>query len=198
LSREFLDIIRGKAEEERSAIIRRARAQAEKILEKAEREAEALREEVRARIAEEADRLRERKFNYVRHRMNARIYRMKAAAIESIWRESEKILEKMVKTGGHRKILPALFFECIDSVPEDSVVRAHPDDTEIVLSCIERSGKRLVHEEDPSVLGGVEFHWPGGGTVLRNTLSHRLSRLRNEGNAEISALLFAEKENAGK
>jgi len=193
-----LDIIRGKAEEERNAIIRQARTHAEKILEKAEKEAEELREEVRARITEEADRLRERKFNYVRHRMNARLYRMKAAAIENIWRESEKILEKMVKTGSYRKILPALFFECVDSVPDNSVVRAHPDDTDIILSCIERSGKKLVHEEDPSVLGGVEFHWPGGGTVLRNTLSHRLSRLRNEGNAEISSLLFTGKENAGE
>ena len=94
----------------------------------------------------------------------------------------------------YKDILESLFSECLDRVPDGSIVRTSPSDVEIIKACIERSKRSLSFEEDPSVHGGVEFLWADGKTVLKNTLSHRLSRLKAEGNAEISGILFSSEE----
>ena len=53
-------------------------------------------------------------------------------------------------------------------------------------------------EDFSTTLFGTEagINWPDGKIVLKNTLSHRLSRLKAEGNAEISALLFSSGEDS--
>lgn len=192
----LFDTIREKAEKDLSELIDRAFAEADAVLKKAATSAEDMREQVRMKVQAEADRIRERKYNSIRFRLDARRYEVKSSAIESIWRGTEEILRKIEESDGFKDILETLFFESLSSVPDNSTVRISSADAETVRACIERSGRPLYLEEDPDVHGGVEFHWPDGKIVLKNTLSHRLSRLKAEGNAEISALLFSSGEDS--
>lgn len=191
---EIFDIIGKYAEKDRTDIRDKALAEAENIRENARSTADERRESVRQKIEKEADRIRERKYNTIRFHMNARRYELKSASIESLWIEAEELVRKAEQGEGYDKILEALFFECIDEIPDGSVVRANPADISIVRSCIARSKRTVTPEESDNVHGGVEFVWPGGEVVLHNTLSYRLSRLRTESNAEISSLLFASEE----
>ena len=196
LNPNLLDTIREKAEKDLSELIDRAFAEADAILKEAATTAEDLREQVRMKVQAEADRIRERKYNSNRFRLNARRYEAKSSAIESIWRETEEILRKIEASEGFKDILETLFFESLSNVPDNSVVCVSSANADTVRACIERSGRPLILEEDPDVHGGVEFHWPDGKIVLKNTLSNRLSRLKAEGNAEISSLLFSPVEDS--
>ena len=192
----LLDTIREKAEKDISELIDRAFAEADAVLKEAAATAEDMREQVRMKVQAEADRIRERKYNSIRFRLNARRYEVKSLAIESIWRGTEEILRKIEESDGFKDILEQLFFESLSNVPDNSTVRVSYADAGTVRACIERSGRPLYLEEDPDVHGGVEFHWPDGKIVLKNTLSHRLSRLKAEGNAEISSLIFSSGKDA--
>ena len=142
------------------------------------------------KVHAEADRLRERRYNTILFEINARRYELKSSAIESIWREAEEIIRRIESSGKYKDIFESLFNECLNDVPDGSIVRVFPADAETVKACINRSKRTLFIEEDPNVHGGVEFYWPDGKTVLKNTLSHRLSKLKAEGNAEFSGILF--------
>lgn len=193
---KLLNIIKENAEQLRKETLDKSHAEADAILEKATSSSEELRNQARLKVQAEADRLREHKYNIIRFRTNARRYELKSSAIEDIWREAEETLRKIEQSEGYKDILQTLFFECLASVPYGSVVRASPADAETVRAYIERSKRPLYFEEDPQVRGGVEFHWPDGKIVLKNTLSHRLARLKAEGNAELSRILFSSGEDS--
>ena len=188
---ELLEYIKANATHDHKEILDKAKAEADTIIEESTRSSEDLRNQARMKVQAEAGRLRERRYNTIRFGINARRYELKSSAIESIWREAEEILQKIEKSEKYKDILGTLFYECLNDVPDGSIVRAFPADAGIVKACIERSKHSLVFEEDPHVHGGVEFHWPDGKTALKNTLSHRLSRLKAEGNAEFSRILFS-------
>jgi len=175
---------------ERTSILEKAKTEAEAIRREAEKNAQDLHAKVCAAVRSEAGRIRERRYNSILFQMNARRYRLKAQAIENIWCTIEAIIWKIEGTDFFRHVLETLFLECIADVPDGSVVRANPVDAELVRTYIERSGRSFGFGEDPSVHGGIAFYWPDGKTVLNNTLSHRLARLKVEGNADISWLLF--------
>lgn len=191
---KLIDIIKENAEKLSTEILDKARTEAGTILEKATRSSEDLRKKARLKVQAEADHIQERKYNMYRFRTNARRYELKSSAIKSIWREAGEILSKIEHSEKHKNILQSLFFECIDSIPDGSIVRTSPEDAEIIRTCVDRSARPLVFEEDSQVCGGVEFHWPDGKIVLKNTLSYRLSRLKAEGNAELSKILFSSAE----
>ena len=191
---KLIDIIKENAEKFSTEILDKARTEIDAILEKATRSSEDLRNKARLKVREEADRIQERKYNMFRFRTNARRYEFKSSAIKSIWREAGEIIGKLEHSENYNDILQSLFFECIDSIPDGSIVRTSPEDAEIIRACVDRSTRPLIFEEDPQVRGGVEFHWPDGKIVLKNTLSYRLSRLKAEGNAELSKILFSSVE----
>jgi len=193
---KLIEIIKENAEKHCSEILDKARTEADTILEKATRSSEDLCNQAHLKVQAEADRIQERKYNMYRFRTNARRYELKSSAIESIWCEAEEILSKIEHSENYKDILQALFFECIESVPDSSIVRSSPEDAEIIKICINRSTKPMVFEEDSQVHGGVEFHWADGKIVLKNTLSYRLSRLKAEGNAELSKILFSSVEDS--
>lgn len=191
---ELLSIIREKAAKERADIEDEARVKAESILNEARDTANAMLDEVRGRVNAEADRLRERRYNAVRFRINASRYELKASAIEDIWRETRRALNGIIGSERYPAVLDALFQERIVDVPDTTTVMANPADAGMVKSLIARSGRDVRFESDESVTGGVEFHWPDGSVVVRNTLFHRLERLKAEGNAEIASMLFGDAE----
>ena len=193
---ELLEYIRANALHDRKEILDKAQAEADAILEESTRSSEELRNQARMKVQAEAGRLRERRYNTIRFGNNARRYELKSLAIEGIWRETEEILQKIEKSEKYKDILETLFYECLNDVPDGSIVRAFPADAVIIKTCIEHSKRSLVFEEDTHLHGGVEFHWPDGKTVLKNTLSHRLSRLKVEGNAEFSRILFSSDEDS--
>lgn len=191
LGQELLDNIKGNALQDRTEILDKANAKANAILEESTRSSEELKKQTHLKVQAEAELIRERQYNSIRFQINARRYELKSSAIEEIWREVEEILRKIEQSDGYKDILKTLFSECLSRIPDGSVVRAFPADAETIKACINRSKQQLVFVEDPQVRGGVEFHWPDGKTVLINTLSHRLSRLKTGGNAEISRILFS-------
>jgi len=194
LKQELLDNIKENALQNRTEILNNATAKAHAVLDETTKSSEELKNQARLKVQTEAELIRERQFNFVRFQANARRYELKSSAIEEIWCEIEEILRKIEQSDGYKNILETLFFECVSMAPDGSVVRAFPADAEIVKACIDRSKRQLVFEEDPQVHGGVELHWPDGKTVLKNTLLLRLSRLKAEGNAEISRILFSSEE----
>ena len=194
LKTELLKYIRANAQDERKRIMDSAQAKADTILEESTRTAEDLRNQSRMKVQAEAGRLRDRQYNTVRFEINARRYELKSLAIENIWREAEKILQRIEKSEKYKDIIETLFYECMNDVPDGSIVRAYPSDAEIVKGCIERSKRSFVFEVDTNVHGGIEFIWPDGKTVLKNTLSKRLLRLKAEGNAGFSRILFSSDE----
>ena len=196
LKTELLDYIKVNAQHDRTEILNKAQAEADAILQESTRTSEDLRSQARLKVQAEADRLRERQFNIIRFRINARRYKLKSSAIESIWGEAEEILQKIEKSEKYKEILETLFFECLNDVPDGSIVRAFPSDADIIRDCINSSKRSLVFEEDSNIHRGVEFHWPDGKTVLKNTLSHRLSKLKAEGNADLSRILFSSAEDS--
>ena len=190
----LLEYIKQNARKDRTEILDKAEAEEHAIFDESAKTSEGMRNEIYSKVASEANRLREHKYNSVRFRINARRYELKSNAIKDIWRESEDTIRKIEQSDRYKDILESLFSECLDRVPDGSIVRTSPSDVEIIKACIERSKRSLSFEEDPRVHGGVEFLWADGKTVLKNTLSHRLSRLKAEGNAEISGILFSSKE----
>ena len=191
---KLLDIIREKSERYCAEILDRNRNEAETLIEESKNAVEKMRNQVFDRIKAESDRLLERKHNTIRFRINARRYGIKSKALQDAWREAGKHIRALEQSDKYRGILEKLFSECIDDVPDDSVVRAAPKDAGIVRACIQRAGRSFIVEEDTHVRGGVEFHWPDGKIVLVNTLSHRLSKLKAEGFAELPSILFAEEK----
>ncbi len=188
---ELLQIIEEKSEHYKKEILEKAAKEADAIIEKATRTSEDMRSKTLLNVLSEAAGLRERRYNTIRFRNNARRYELKSSALEKIWHEAGETLRKIERSERYKKILEDLFFECLDDVPDGSMVRTSPEDTGIVKSCIEKSKRKISLEEDTGVHGGVEFHWPDGRIVLKNTLSHRLTRLKAEGNAELSRILFS-------
>jgi len=191
---ELLDLIRKKAEHDLARIGETARKEADILIEEAERTSVKLKSEARSDINSEANRLRERKYNGVRFRMNAKRYEIKAAAIESVWREAKEALVALERSSGYPDVLVKLFGENLDDVPDNSTVRVNPSDEAQVSGLIDDSGRPLLLETGDDVHGGVEFHWPDGSIVLRNTLSHRLGKMKAGGNAFIADILFGDKE----
>ena len=192
----MLDHIREKAEKEHREIIEKAHSEADSILDNARRTSEDLREQTRLKIQTEAGRLRENKYNALQFQLNARKYEVQSSAINSIWCEVGEILRKIEQSGDFAAVLERLFYECLSEVPDDSVVKASGRYAGTVRACIAKSDRRLTFEEDNRIIGGIEFHWADGKIVLRNTLSHRLSKLKAEGNAEISSMLFPSVEDS--
>ena len=188
---ELLDYIKANARLDRTEILDKAQAEADAIIEESTRTSDDLRKKVRMKVQAETERLRERQYNTVRFRINARRYQLKSTAIESIWCEAKEILQKIDKSEKYKEILESLFFECLNDVPDGSIVRVFTSDADTIRDCIKRSKRSFVFEEDSNVDKGVEFLWPDGKTVLKNTLSHRLSKLKAEGNAELSRILFS-------
>ena len=191
---KLIDIIRLDSEKIKSEYIDKAQAEADIILEEASKSSENMKKQARLRIRDEAESIMEIRFNIYRFQTNAKRYEVKASSIESIWNEAGGILKKIRKTGKYKDILRSLFFECVDRVPDGSAVRTSPDDAAVIGACIEKSSRQLVLEEDALVRGGVEFIWPDRKIVIKNTLSYRLSKLKAEGSAEISKILFSSEE----
>ena len=191
---KILDIIRKDAEYFLKEIQETKNSEAEAIRKNAESTSDKLLKEAQLRIQGEADNLLERKYNTTRHLTNAHRYELKSSALENIWREAEKNLEKIVNSSGYKDILRSLLFESLPDVPDGSVVKASVEDEQIIKNCIEESKRNVIFEKDPYVRGGVEIYWPDGKIVLKNTLFHRLKRLKEEGNSEIAAILFASDE----
>jgi len=194
VNNKLLELIRDKAGKDCGSLIEDAEAEAGSILGKASETAREMREEAHARVRNEADRIREQKYNAVQHRMNTKRYELKSIAIRNIWREAETTVLNLEKSDEYDGILESLFFECSADVPDNSAVHCSPSDIEKVSSFPERSKRKLILVEDPLVHGGLEFHWPDGNIVLKNTLAHRMSRLKAEGNAELSAILFSSED----
>jgi len=196
LKEKLLDNIKKNARQNRTEMLNESTAKADAILEESVRSSEELKKQIRLKVQAEADLIKERQYNSIRFQINARRYKIKSSAIKGIWREIEEILRGIEQSDRYKDILNILFSECVSSVPDGSVVRAFPADAEIIKSCIDRSKRQLVFVEDSRVHGGVEFHWPDGKTALKNTLSHRLLRLKAEGNEEISGILFSSGEDS--
>jgi len=193
---ELLTAISEIAERERRKTVADAQALAEAIVEKANAAADEMRAGVRGKVRAEADRLRERKYNAARFRFNAERYRVKASALEALWRDAEALVAELEHSGDYPRILESLFTECLDRAPDGACVVVSPADAGIIAGCIARSGGRFDLREDSAVHGGVEFHWPDGKTVLKNTLGARLARLKTVGNADIAEILFGPGEDA--
>jgi len=193
---ELLTAISEIAERERRKTVADAQALAEAIVEKANAAADEMRAGVRGKVRAEADRLRERKYNAARFRFNAERYRVKASALEALWRDAEALVAELERSGDYPRILESLFTECLDRAPDGACVVVSPADAGIIAGCIARSGGRFDLREDSAVHGGVEFHWPDGKTVLKNTLGARLARLKTVGNADIAEILFGPGEDA--
>ncbi|MBT4484020.1 MAG: hypothetical protein HOC71_10135 [Candidatus Latescibacteria bacterium] len=188
---ELIQIIEEKSEHSKKEILEKAVEDADAIIEKAVKTSEDMRSQALLNVQSEADSLRERRYNTIRFHTNARRYGLKSSALDKLWHEAGEALRKIERSERYKKILEDLFFECFTDVPDDSMVRTSLEDAGIVRTCIERSKAKLSLEEDAGVHSGVEFHWPDGKTVLKNTLSYRLSRLKAEGNAELSRILFS-------
>jgi len=193
---ELLTIIKENALQEHHETFETAQVKSEAVREESIASSEDLRNQVRHKVRAETDRLRERQYNSHNFRINARRYAIKSSAIEQIWCEAEEIIKKIERSAWYQDILKTLFFECLPNVPDGSIVRAFPADADVVKGCIEHSNRKLSFEENSQVHGGVEFHWPDGKTVLRNTLSHRLLKLKSRGNADISKILFSSAEDS--
>jgi vacuolar-type H+-ATPase subunit E/Vma4 len=187
---KLIDIIRNDSEKIKRGHLEQAQAEAESILEKAAKSSESMKQQERLRIRDEAEAIMEKRFNIHRYQTNAKRYELKASSIESIWTDAGVILDKIVSSESYNEILRSLFFECVDRVPDGSTVRTSPGDAAVVAACIGESSRELVLEEDDQVRGGVEFVWPDGKIVVKNTLSYRLSKLKAGGSAEISRILF--------
>ncbi|MFC1508839.1 V-type ATP synthase subunit E [Candidatus Omnitrophota bacterium] len=191
---KLLDIISEKSGKLCAEILEKKTEEAAEIIDKAKSDSEEMRSRVLQKVEAESNRLRERQHNTIRFRSNAQRYELKAQALESVWSETKNSIENIIRSDIYGEILEKLFFECLSEAPDGSEVRAAPADGPIVKNCIQKSGLALSFMEDTSVYGGVEIHWPDGKIVLKNTLPHRLSKLKAEGNAELSLILFAENE----
>ena len=194
MNQELLDCIKEKAEQDIKIILENAQKEAASILDTAEKSSERMKRESHQRVQAETGRLRDRSFNLVRFRMNAKRYEKQSSAIESIWQMAEEIIGKIEQSDKYAAILEALFFECVPNIPENTVVKSCSADANIIQACIRKSGKKLLFEKNDTIHGGIEFHWPGNKIVLRNTLFHRLFRLKAEGNMKISSILFSSAE----
>ncbi len=191
---KLIDIIRLESEKVVREYNEQAEAEAEAILKKARESSEQLKEQARLRIRDEAEAIMERRFNMYRFQTNAKRYELKASAIECIWSDAASIIAKIRSSAGYGDILRELFSGCVEDVPEGSIVRTSPEDADIIGVCIEKSGKKLVLETDERVRDGVEFVWPDRKIAVKNTLSHRLEKMKAGGVAEISSILFASGE----
>ena len=192
---KLLDIISEKSGELCAEILKKNTEEAAKIVKKAKSDSEEMRNRVLQKVEAESYRFRERQHNSIRFRSNALRYELKAQALESVWSEAKSSIENIIRSDAYGEILEKLFFECLSGTPDGSEVRAAPADGPIVRNCIQKSKRALSFMEDSMVHGGVEIHWPDGKIVLKNTLPHRLSKLKAEGNAELSLILFTDKEN---
>ncbi|MBN1294065.1 MAG: V-type ATP synthase subunit E [Candidatus Latescibacteria bacterium] len=196
MNQELIECIKEKAEKDRKNILEKAQEKAVSILDDAQKSSEIMKRETHQKVQADAERLRDRSYNSVRFRMNAKRYELQSSAIENIWQEAEECIGKIEQSDKYPLILEALFFECVSKIPDNTVVRACSTDADTIKSLIRKSGKKLTFEEDDAIHGGIEFHWPDNKIVLRNTLSHRLSRLKAEGNIEISSILFSSREDS--
>ncbi|MCD6308814.1 MAG: V-type ATP synthase subunit E [Candidatus Latescibacteria bacterium] len=195
---ELLTAVSETAGRECQKTVADARALAGTIIGKANAVADEMRAGVRGKVQAEAVLIRERKFNAARFRFNAERYRVKALAIETLWRDAEKLITESERSGDYPRILESLFTECLDRAPDGACVVVSPADSGIIAGCIARSGGRFDLREDSAVHGGVEFHWPDGKTVLKNTLGARLDRLKAGGNADITEILFGPGKDANE
>jgi vacuolar-type H+-ATPase subunit E/Vma4 len=191
---KLIDIIRRDSEKVIREYHEQAQAEADAILEKARESSEQLKEQARLRIRGEAEAIMEKRFNMYRFQTNAKRYELKASAIERIWADAADIIAKIRLSEAYADILQELFDECAGDVPEGSIVRTSPEDADIVKTFIGKSGKNLVLETDERVRDGVEFVWPDRKIAVKNTLSHRLEKLKGDGVVDISAILFASGE----
>jgi len=193
---ELLTIIKENALNEHRETLQAARVKSEDVRKESISSSENLRNQVQHKVQAETDRLRKRQYNKRNFRINAKRYALKSSAIEQIWCKAEETIKKIERSARYRDILTTLFFECLPDVPDGSIVRAFPADADVVKGCIEHSNRELSFEEDTHVHGGIEFIWPDGKTVLKNTLSHRLSKLKTKGNTDISRILFSSVEDS--
>ncbi|MFC1539270.1 V-type ATP synthase subunit E family protein [Candidatus Latescibacterota bacterium] len=188
---KLIDIIRANSDNIKREHLEKAQTEADAILDKASKYSENLKEQVRLRIRDEAESIMEKRFNVYRFQKNAKRYQVKSSSIERIWDEAGDIIEKITKTGIYKNILRLLFFECAERVPDGSLVRTSPEDAAVIGACIKESSRQFILEEDRFIWGGVEFVWPDRKIVIKNTLPYRLSKLKSEGNVDISKILFS-------
>lgn len=174
-------------------ILDNAARERDAIIADADTHAAAMEQEVHDRVKSHSDQLLERKYNAVRFRANLRRYELKAHAIDEVWRDAAEIVRGIAASPEYPEMLEHLFMECLGEAPEGSTVRVSPEDAGRARDLVKRSKRRFDVVETPGISRGVEFRWPGGEAALINTLEHRLTRLREGGNAAISAILFGER-----
>ena len=188
---QLLTFMRDIAVSEENARREKADSEIAFITEESTVKADSMRDSLRESVRGEADRLLERRQNAIRFQATVKRYELKAQAIKEIWHDAAKAVDEVERSDTYPVILKALVAECFDRVPEDAVFLVNPSDAYTVREVIKDTERSYDVVEDESVHGGILARWPGGKTVLTNTLKNRLARLQAEGDDAISTILFA-------
>jgi vacuolar-type H+-ATPase subunit E/Vma4 len=175
-------------EEKCRAVLRKAQAEASRLLDEARRAAEALGQESESQLRREAARRRAEVLGRAALSARQLVLQAKQEALEAVWR---RVTEKVgaLADPARAQVLRALLDELLAVAPPGPLrALIHPKDREGLGALLtEKEIPFEVQDRDDLVLG-IELH--ADGEILRSSAATRLAKAKPKLLMELNRLLF--------
>lgn len=182
--------------EECDALLARARAEAQDIVDDAGRKAQEQRETALAKTHAEMKRLADRARELAAIRAEQETLTMEQAVADEVLQLVRTELEEMANRPGFEKILDALLAELVRAAPQEGIVLAPQGFGEHCRAWLRQNGHAgLLVEESTSLRDGVAVQDPGRTFRITNTLSSRFNKLENQARKVCIHALFGQGKN---
>ena len=190
-----------KAVEERTAIIAKAEARAERILENARQEEARIKSDVerhlRTIVGSELRAVHDRIVGRANLDGRKVVMEAKMELLDTVFESAQKKLEAMAKKGGahYQEVVKKLISETVEAIGEDElIVSSNKADHGFLKKTISELSKELgvslrLDDKPIDTMGGVIVKNQRGTKVYYNTLEGRLSKVRESKASEVAEKL---------
>ena len=190
-----------KAVEERNAIISKAEARAERILENARQEEERINSDVdrhlRTIVGSELRAVHDRIVGRANLDGRKMIMEAKMELLDTVFEYAQEKLEAMAKKGGadYQEIVKKLISEAVEAIGEDElIVSSNKADNGFLKKTLSELSKELgvslrLDDKPIETMGGVIVKNQRSTKVYYNTLEGRLSKVRGSKASEVAEKL---------
>jgi len=190
-----------KAVEERTAIIAKAEARAERILENARQEEARIKSDVerhlRTIVGSELRAVHDRIVGRANLDGRKMIMEAKMELLDTVFESAQEKLEAMAKKGGahYQEVVKKLISETVEAIGEDElIVSSNKADHGFLKKTISELSKELgvslrLDDKPIDTMGGVIVKNQRGTKVYYNTLEGRLSKVRESKASEVAEKL---------
>ena len=190
-----------KAVEERTAIIAKAEARAERILENARQEEARIKSDVdrhlRTIVGSELRAVHDRIVGRANLDGRKMIMEAKMELLDTVFEYAQEKLEAMAKKGGahYQEVVKKLISETVEAIGEDElIVSSNKADHGFLKKTISELSKELgvslrLDDKPIDTMGGVIVKNQRGTKVYYNTLEGRLSKVRGSKASEVAEKL---------